>query len=505
MAKKYRLVTSASLVTGVDSDQVKAALEKRGFNPAQVQALLSKKVVVKKELDYQQALELQSQFTQDGLATQIQVIQTESTSVPEPSVFELIEQALATPFNAIAPSAEYQRSLAVMVALSLVAPFIYLCLLLGVCGGLWWFIKTGHHQLFGGFTGYRAIIFSWTVPVIVGVILGLFLLFPLWPRGRAAKPFILDVKKNANFYRAVNLLAQSAGVNPPQFIELMPEVNAAAGPTAGIVSLGQGKFKLMLGLSLVAGSNVQQLMGIIAHEFGHFSQRSAMFAYYWIHSVNRWFGECAYGQDEWDDRLRKWIHASPSFYIELPLLAAHYCLLGVRHLFAVLYKINFRLTQRMSRQMEFDADRYEAQLVGSQQFKSNTLNLRKLATAWQEMVEINRAFLHEYDQLFNNIPAAVNHIANGYSPEFLKHIEQQLSEEQTEFFDSHPADLERINQALATQEKGRLTCTLPAASLLKDFDALCEHVTGYHYYLHGIGGAKKFMVPNKDIFENQNR
>lgn len=500
MAKKYRVVSAASLVAGYEQGQVIARLQSLGLTEPQAKALLQKTALIKQDLDYQKALAYQERFAKAGLVVNIQPYQVDAPSAPENDVFTLLDTAFAAPFTPIKITTGYKLSLLLVMFASLIAPAIYFGILAGTGWGLWWYFSEGRELYLGNWDrNLWGIIFSFVVPAVAGSILILFLLYPLWPQGKMPKPFVLDRKKNAAFYRAIEKLANAAGVPVPEIIEIMPEVNAAAGPTAGLVSLSRGKLKLMIGMSLVAGSNVQQLMGVIAHEFGHFAQRSGMFAYQLINRINRWLAECAYGQDAWRERLNRWMEATELAVVQVPLLIAQVMIAMVRFLFRHLFHLSLRLTQSMSRQMEFDADRYEAQLVGSHVFRANTLNLRKLAYAWQQAMEINYHALHEKDQLFRNIPAAVIALAARFPADFLRQIEQDLHHDQTNFWDSHPADLDRIAHAEAGGEKGRLVCDLPASVLFKDFDPLCEQISSYFYYLHGISGAKEFIVDNHSL------
>jgi len=508
MAKKYRVVSSASTHPSAAVVDVIAALGRMKISEAQANLLLTKKIIIKKELDYSKALELQERFAKAGLLVNIQAYEVEA--LPEAhqlkekaaqDVFALLERAFSTPFTAIKVSSRYKLSLLLVVIASLVGPLIYFGILSGSVWGLWWYFHEGRQHLFGHFhaSGRGGLfwqLLTYAVPAFVGAILILFLIYPLWPQGKRPKPFVLDPKKNKRLYLAIDQMAQAIGVPAPQYIELIPDVNAAAGPVNGLLSLQQGKLKLVIGLSLVAGSTVQQLFGVIAHEFGHFAQRSAMSAYLWINYVNRWLGECAFGQDEWHERLARWEQTYDNGLAQTCIFCAQMMILAVRHLFALLYKLSIYLTSSMSRNMEFDADCYETQLIGSHYVKANTLNIRKLSYAWSDTMALNFQALHEDDKLLRNIPAAIMHVSKGFDPDRVRRIEDDLHEDQTNFWDSHPPDHERIAAAEAAKEPGRLLCDLPATALFNDFDVLSEQVTNYFYYRHGISGAREFIVDN---------
>lgn len=507
MAKKYRVVSSATITSTSSPSEVVAALKQLGLNDAQADALISKKIVIKKELDYSKALELQERFSKTGLMVSIQAYELEPRVAaqvkqsPTQDVYALLQQTFNSPFKAIKVTGSYKLSLFFVVLASLIGPLIYFGILCASLWSLWWYFHEGRHALFGTFhaSGRGGLLWqllTFAVPGFVGAVLILFLIYPLWPQGSRPKPFVLDRKKNKRLHDAISQMANAIGVPAPQYIELIPDVNAAAGPVKGLISLQQGKLKLVIGLSLVAGSSVQQLLGVIAHEFGHFAQRSAMTTNMWVNYVNRWLGECAFGQDEWHERLARWQEQYDNSIAQACIFFAQIMIMAVRFLFALLYKLSIGLTSSMSRHMEFDADCYETQLVGSQHVKANTLNIRKLSYAWQSVMELNYDALHEKDKLLRNIPAAIIHVFNQYPADMLKRIEEDLHNDQTNFWDSHPPDHERITAAERAKEPGRLQCNLPATVLFNDFDALSEQVTNYFYYRHGISGAREFIVDN---------
>lgn len=514
MVKKYRVISAASTHPSIQPADVIAALKQMKITEEQAHVLLTKKIIIKKELDYSKALELQERFAKTGLLVNIQAYEVETAvdvkqdQKPAQDVFALLERTFSTPFKAIKVSGSYKLSLILVIIASLVGPLIYFGILCGSVWSMWWYFHEGRQHLFGGFHpgGQGGLIWqllAYVVPAFVGTILILFLIYPLWPQGNRPKPFVLDRKKNKRLYAAIDQMAHAIGVPAPQYIELIPDVNAAAGPVNGLLSLQQGKLRLVIGLSLVAGSTVQQLLGVIAHEFGHFAQRSAMTTNMWVNYVNRWLGECAFGQDEWHERLARWEQSYDNGIAQTCIYCAQMMIMAVRYLFAFLYKLSIHLTSSMSRNMEFDADCYETQLVGSHYVKANTLNIRKLSYAWHDAMQLNFQALHEKDKLLRNIPAAIMHVFEDFPPDMLKRIEEDLHEDQTNFWDSHPPDHERITAAEASKEPGRLECDLPATVLFTDFDGLSEQVTNYFYYCHGISGAKEFIVDNHLLLAKQ--
>lgn len=508
MAKRYRVVSQGAVLSGKQEEEVYQALLNIKLQPQQARALLSGPMVIKADLDNPKALHYVDVFSKLGLQVKIEGYQAAGTqsASPQDETFALLEKTFSHPIEPTALSREYQKSMVLALLSAVIAPAIYGALVAAVVLALAWYLFSGHVEYFGsiGERAHNLRPTTWIVlllvPSVIGGILLLFLLYPLWPRGRAPSPYILDRKKNPRFYRLTEQMAQAIGVPAPEFIELIPDVNAAAGPVKGMVSLWQGKLRLVVGLSLVSGCTVQELVGIIAHEYGHFSQRKSMLVYAWINRVTRWLSECAHGQDFWHHRLLQWrenYDDVPAIYFTL--LATDYALRGVRLLFQQLLEIHIKMTSRVSQQMEFDADLYEAKVVGSERFRAGSLSLRKLAYAASYVRHHNFDALDQRDKLLKNIPAAVEDIARRYSDEIMNKIEQSLGDEQTEYWHSHPADIERIRHAEQAQEPGILSCALPAKLLFNDFDRLCEKSTMGLYNAYGIHGARDYVVDNDQV------
>lgn len=510
MPKKYRVISQAAPVAGKTKLDVHKALLKMNMKPEQVELLMTKPLVIKKGLDNPQALEYAERFSTAGLKVKIEAYEvappqevTDANKQKE-QVYSQLLQTFTQPVQPTQLTRDYKNTLVRVLLAATAAPLLYAGIVLLTVFALLWYFGSLHGALFGdiewrGKWMWALWVLTYLLPAVVGGVLLVFLLYPLWPRHKRARPHVLDPKKHARFYHLVNQMTAAMEVPAPEFIEITPEVNAAAGPVHGIYSLVKGELRLVIGLSLVSGMTVQQLMGVLAHEFGHFSQRSSMIANIWVNTINGWLAECAYGQDEWDTRFDRWREQYDFEVVHISLAAAEAMIVLVRQLFARLCNLNIRITHAMSRQMEFDADLYETRLIGSKNFRSSTLQLRRLAYAEAEAHFYNRLALHQKDQLLRNLPAAVVDMANGFGPEMLRRIEEDLHQQQTRYWDTHPADQERIQNAEQTNDPGMLVCDLPARLLFSDFDKLCETITLSHYLRQGIYGAEQFLADNAKV------
>ena len=105
-------------------------------------------------------------------------------------------------------------------------------------------------------------------------------------------------------------VCSSVGAPTPSRIEVDCEVNASARLASGPLTPSRD-LVLTIGLPLVTGLDLKQFAGVLAHEFGHFSQGAGMRLSYLIRSINMWFARVVYERDEWDETARRMVRRGP--------------------------------------------------------------------------------------------------------------------------------------------------------------------------------------------------
>ena len=131
----------------------------------------------------------------------------------------------------------------------------------------------------------------YVAPLFAGVVL-VFFMFKPWfaPRANFPQPLALNPAAEKTLFAFITKICELVGAPLPRRIDLDAELNASASFRRGWRSLFSNDLVLTIGLPLVAGMTTRQLAGIIAHEFGHFTQGTAMRLTYVVDRVNFWFG-----------------------------------------------------------------------------------------------------------------------------------------------------------------------------------------------------------------------
>jgi len=314
--------------------------------------------------------------------------------------------------------------------------------------------------------GYKFGFIAYITPIIVGLTVMLFMIKPLFARPAAAATTIkLDPLKEPIFFHFVNKIALAVGAPRPKQIEVDCQVNASASFRKGLFSFFGDDLVLTIGMPLLAGFNARQLAGVLAHEFGHFSQGVGMRFHYLTYKVNSWFFNAVYLRDSWDMRLEQEAEEADG-WISVILNFARGGVWATRKVLYGFMMAGHAVSSYMLRQMEFDADRYEAHMAGSDQFKNTTLQLQRLGVAFQiSHDQLVQAW--EDKKLVDNLPRLIAHNATQLPDELDRALLNQMREAQTQVYDSHPSDNERIDNAMQQQAKGIFSLARQSQELFK--------------------------------------
>jgi Zn-dependent protease with chaperone function len=370
-----------------------------------------------------------------------------------------------------------------MVALAGWATWLYMRALPGIVG-----------EMHVNFISIIAI----ATPAVTGVVVTFFLFKPLLTRAPTAAEMVhLDREAEPVLFAFVERLCRALGAPVPRRIDVDLRVNASAGLRRGWFSLFSRDLVLTVGLPLAAGMDVRQFGGVLAHEFGHFSQHAGMRLYFLIGVIRRWFTRVAYERDKWDahlERLRKtsgWRMKTPVNVAWATVEVSRYILRGL------LYCAN-AVSAWFSRQMEFDADQHAAALAGADAFGEalGLLPVLDLSAngAWQT---INRAWKSQ--KLCDDFAMLVRHRVSGISEDLRKQIASGDPEEAADRWSTHPprgqriARIQGLNGVLGAADA-------PAESLFSDFEGLCRRTTRYFYGLSLGEAAEKASLQPVEYF-----
>ncbi|MBI1372796.1 MAG: M48 family metalloprotease [Phycisphaera sp.] len=420
------------------------------------------------------------------------------TSQPAPLYDAVTDAELLAPFVApiepVRVSAMYRLTLAVVALFMVLLPLVYVGLTAGTAWALYHYAP-------------KDVGFWYIVAVICGSIGVLFMIKPLFaPRKKDAPPLTLTREDQPRLFAYVEALCRTVGAPMPRRIDVNAQVNASASLRRGVWSLFGSDLVLTIGLPLASGLNLRQLTGVLAHEFGHFAQGGGMRVTYVIRSVSGWFARVVYERDAWDRGLEAISEHAPHILIALVLYATRLFVWCTRKILWLLMHVGHAASCSMLRHMEYDADRYEARVAGSDDFAVTSRRIPLLNVANKSAHDrLGEAFREGRlgDDLIKMILASADKLES--DEKVMKKLRELVDEEKTGWFDTHPATPDRIASAEREHAPGVFHLESPSTVLFRDYDRLCKAVT-LRYYRDAIGpdfDAQKGLVPTDELLAEQ--
>lgn len=386
-------------------------------------------------------------------------------------------------------------------------PIAYLAVIAGIGYAIYWHASSHSDWLSSGPSGFHAVrfkIIGFIGPIIGGLVLLFFMIKPLLASGvDEDEPLSLDRGQEPRLFAFVDAICEAIRAPKPSRIDIDCHVNAAAGFRRGLSSFFRNDLVLRLGLPLVAGLTSAQLAGVIAHELGHFSQRVAMRLTFVIGLINAWLYRVACERDEWDAFLKE-IAEDEEGNVAIRLFAVVSIVLVwvTRLVLKLLLLLGELISSFTSRQMEFNADRFEAALVGPEVFEMTCHRLRQLDVS-SRLAERDLAGAWKERRLANNLPLMIARKALELTPEAIDKLKFSALRRRTRLFDTHPSDEARIRNIKKGAAVPVYVGTHPATDAFTNFKMIAHAVTISHYRrVFGLTIGSENLVATDELIEN---
>lgn len=390
----------------------------------------------------------------------------------------------------------YTAGLAVVAFAMVLLPLIYVALIVLTAWGVYLHLKYDAWIVAGGSSGWLFRLIFYLGPAVAGGILIFFMVKPFFAkRAKSADPITLDPTQEPLLFAFVGKICALVGAPTPRRIDVDCQVNASASLRRGLWSRD---LVLTIGLPLASGVDMRQFAGVLAHEFGHFAQGAGMRLTYIIRNISFWFARVVYERDKWDVQLEESARTA-DWRLSIVLQLARGCVWVSRRILWVLMHAGNAISCFMLRQMEYDADSYEAKVAGSEAFELTAHRLQTLNVATQAAYEEVRQNWASR-RLPGNLPLLIGYKASVMPEEVRQKLSSSSAAAKTGWFDTHPCDADRIRAARRLNQPGVFLLPDPAERLFSNFAELSETVTR-HQYEHGFGleFKEENLMPSEEI------
>lgn len=386
----------------------------------------------------------------------------------------------AVPAQLTAPSSAYRRHAWLAVAGLLSFATAYFAL-------MGWFGWTAYRV-------FRTLLAGDGGNTLASVIVGAFALFLaafmakgliFLKRGHASRDMELKPADQPELFAFLHRLADEAGAPRPKHVYLSPRVNAGVFYDLSLVNLLLPSRKnLDIGLPLVNALNLGEFKAVLAHEFGHFAQRT-MAVGRWVYVAHQIASQLVARRDALDTIL-----ATVS-RLDLRIAWVGWLLSlivwAIRSLVDTAFSVVALSERALSREMEYQADLVAASLAGSDALVHALHRLGAADDAWGRTLSFaSREFAagHAVADLF---AVQTRMLANlrRVSPDPLYAEPPQLPEREREqhrvfrqamvrapeMWSTHPANVDRENNLKRRYVEAAID-ERPAMLLFRDAHAL---------------------------------
>lgn len=381
----------------------------------------------------------------------------------------------------------YTLGLCAVAAMMILLPFVYVGLV-GVVSYGTYYHATHHFSWLTGRRVWLGTVIAYILPFFMGIIMTFFMVKPLLARRvNRYQPYALNPENEPALFDFIRRICFIVGAPMPTSIVLDASGNAGAGFPRGLASFFSNDLSLHIGLTLMAGLTARDFAGVIAHEFGHFTQDFAMRLHYIVERINGWFGRVVFERDSWDEELERVAEETENGYA---LMFVSFARLGVFCSRAILWIhmiIARALSCYLSRRMEFHADQFQIRVAGGESMERTSARLNELDLLYAFALKEMRVAWNLNNRLPSNLPQFIlNKEKESIGGVVQKALKQNLGFVKTGLFNTHPSDADRVREARLAQAPGVVALERPATDLFENFPAVAGIVTRLAFEDMGI-------------------
>lgn len=350
------------------------------------------------------------------------------------------------------------------------------------------------------------------VLVLMGILQAVFIILFLFSRHKTTIPYrtVITAEEQPVLFDFIHKLVKQTKAPLPKKVYLVPDVNAVVFHSPGIIGLfSDAEKNLVIGLGMVNSLNISEFKMVLAHEFGHFSQRSMKLVLH-VYMINRIIYNILYENKNWRNAVI-WLSNKG---LLAALLSRVFVLMaaGLHFLFRNMHELINRQYMRLSREMEFNADEVALSICGTDTAISAMRRAEMSNACFQQLLQ--RVTIWTRQQRF------IRNIYEAHSMLIKYHAKQQSTpldhqqlpqydddqfgttvKSQVQFRDqwaSHPTQEEREQRYLAASVPG-VKITQSAWTLFHDAEILQEQMSRQIYQVLAPEETPGQLFPAEDL------
>lgn len=203
----------------------------------------------------------------------------------------------------------------------------------------------------------------------------------------------ITVEDEPKLFAFINEIVKEVKTDFPKKVYLSSEVNASVFYDSSFWSMFLPIRKnLQIGVALVNSVTEQEFKAILAHEFGHFSQKSMKVGSY-VYNVNQVIFNMLYDNESFDEMIKSW--ANISGYFTIFVVIAVKIIQAIQWVLKKMYAFVNVSYMALSREMEFHADEVAAHVAGYLPLKESLMRLELADKSYNSVIQFYNKKIEE--------------------------------------------------------------------------------------------------------------
>ena len=381
-----------------------------------------------------------------------------------------------------------------LMYLILIVASLFMVFLLGYGAIKLLSINTNYFTLFGA-----AGLFS------VGIFVFIFLVRFIFRKNNYSTRHLIEVTRahQPQLFTMIDEIVAETKVQSPKKVFLSPDVNASVSYNSVFWSMFLPvKKNLTIGMGLINTTSVGELRTILAHEFGHFSQRSMKIGGY-VNQAEKIIFETVYNNKEYENFIMEFAGGNLIFkffgHISVGFISAFQSILKGISTFL------FRNHASLQREMEYHADAIATFVTNPEEQTSSLLRLELSDDALNHSInfyiESNQKYqpqnlYQNQDSLMKIFSERNNHPYINGLPKIDLEDSTRYNKSRIEIEDqwaSHPDIAKRIEKIKTNPSKNTIPDPRLAREIIQGFDSISATMTKKYLTLLQIKNVGEFI------------
>lgn len=218
--------------------------------------------------------------------------------------------------------------------------------------------------------------------ISIGILVLIFLVKFVFSKNKTNLDGYTEITRNdqPQLFALIDEIVMQVDTSFPKKVYLTADVNASVFYDSSFLSMFLPiKKNLQIGIGLMNSLTQDELKAVLAHEFGHFSQKSMKIGSY-VYYANQVIHNLLFQNDSFGSLIDQW--ANLHWIISLGVRAAIYIIIGIQKILQFFYKLINLNYLKLSREMEFHADAIAAHVAGSDALANALLRIDLASTAY---------------------------------------------------------------------------------------------------------------------------